>query len=325
MSDVLGPENEANLPLSAEAPPVARPALTIPQQMQPPAILFDPMPFPSIGQAIAMTLLLLAAQVICGIGMGIVAAIMGSSGSEWLGVGSLSIINLIAFSITYWIGLRWSRLKSRDALFLRSVPLKLLLPMIVTTLGLVPLLNELGTILVLLSPPSDFVNRMFNVALGGDDAIWKAVLFLAVVAPITEEPIFRGLLLGGLLKRYTPIKAILVSSVLFAFIHLNIYQFLTATLLGLLYGWWFLKTRSLWPSLLGHATNNAIVFLVPLFPVSGGFRQDVPQFQAVWFDLIALVVFCGGFAWTRHAFNGLTPSVEPIPIAVETAVDTPLA
>lgn len=59
--------------------------------------------------------------------------------------------------------------------------------------------------------------------------------FMAIViaAPILEELIFRGIILNGLLKKYSPIKSIIVSSVLFGIVHLNPWQFVSASIIGL--------------------------------------------------------------------------------------------
>ena len=49
------------------------------------------------------------------------------------------------------------------------------------------------------------------------------LMFIALViaAPILEELIFRGIMLDGLLRIYSPTKAVIVSSLLFGLIHLN--------------------------------------------------------------------------------------------------------
>lgn len=66
-----------------------------------------------------------------------------------------------------------------------------------------------------------------------------------ILAPIFEETIFRGVLLRGLLTRYSPLFSVLFSSLLFALIHINISQIIPALLLGLLFGLIFVKTHSL--------------------------------------------------------------------------------
>ena len=96
--------------------------------------------------------------------------------------------------------------------------------------------------------------------------------FLAavVVAPLIEEAVYRGFILGGLLRRYSAPTAILVSAVLFALAHLNPYQFVTAFSGGLLLGWIYVRTRSLWPCVILHALTNLKPTLVIMGAFPGG-------------------------------------------------------
>lgn len=79
-----------------------------------------------------------------------------------------------------------------------------------------------------------------------------------LMQPIAEELLFRGVLLHNLLKWKddNPWLAIIVSSVLFSIVHLNYTQMINAAILGLIMGWLFYKTKSLWPCLIIHVTNN---------------------------------------------------------------------
>ncbi len=90
-------------------------------------------------------------------------------------------------------------------------------------------------------------------------------LTIVVVGPILEELIFRGIVLDGLLRKYSPMKAIIVSSVLFGFIHLNPWQFLGAAFFGLFSGWIYYKTRNIFLTVAMHITNNGISFLQGFF------------------------------------------------------------
>lgn len=81
-------------------------------------------------------------------------------------------------------------------------------------------------------------------------------LLALLVAPIVEEIIFRGIILDGFLKRFKPLKAILMSSFLFGFIHLNPWQFVATFLMGTLAAWTYYRTRSLMLCMLIHFVNN---------------------------------------------------------------------
>jgi membrane protease YdiL (CAAX protease family) len=87
-------------------------------------------------------------------------------------------------------------------------------------------------------------------------------LMIVIAAPILEELLFRGIILDGLLNKQSPITAILISSTLFAFVHLNPWQFVSALFLGVLSGWVYYKTKSISLSIIIHATNNFVGFLI---------------------------------------------------------------
>jgi tetratricopeptide (TPR) repeat protein/membrane protease YdiL (CAAX protease family) len=98
-------------------------------------------------------------------------------------------------------------------------------------------------------------------ALGGDP--FTAVLSIAVVGPMAEEIIFRGLLYGAFESRIGVGLTILVSSALFAFAHLQPMYFIPIFCLGMVLGWARYKTSSLGLPILLHVLNNglALVFL----------------------------------------------------------------
>jgi hypothetical protein len=73
--------------------------------------------------------------------------------------------------------------------------------------------------------------------------------------------IFRGVILDGLLKRYSPTKSILISSLLFGLVHLNPWKFVTGFVLGFFIGWVYNNTKSLTTSIIIHASFNITAYL----------------------------------------------------------------
>lgn len=84
---------------------------------------------------------------------------------------------------------------------------------------------------------------------------------LVIAAPILEEIFFRGIILEGLLKNYSPLKAIIFSALLFGLVHLNPWQAIGALLAGVFIGWIYWKTKSILPGIIIHFTNNLTGFL----------------------------------------------------------------
>lgn len=105
-----------------------------------------------------------------------------------------------------------------------------------------------------LIPMPESIKKAF-MAFGIQTGIFAFIL-MVIAAPILEELIFRGIILDGLLRVYSPIKSILVSSFLFGLVHLNPWQFVTGLIVGIFSGWVYYKTRSLLPSIIIHAAAN---------------------------------------------------------------------
>lgn len=85
------------------------------------------------------------------------------------------------------------------------------------------------------------------------------VLNIVVLGPLVEELIFRKGMLDILRKgNYFPIWTIVISSVTFGVIHGNPAQIPGAFLFGLLLGWIYWRTNSVWIVWLLHALNNLI-------------------------------------------------------------------
>ena len=91
----------------------------------------------------------------------------------------------------------------------------------------------------------------------------SALLALVLVAPVTEELLFRGWLLQDLKERYGARRALVWSSVLFGLAHVEPAAVLYATLGGLVLGAVALRTNSTLASIAMHAGVNAIALLLP--------------------------------------------------------------
>ena len=94
---------------------------------------------------------------------------------------------------------------------------------------------------------------------------WRIPLVLVVVSlgPMVEELLFRGVLLSTLLKRWGAGWAALISSLMFALVHLpglqwQWFELPDLLLLALLLAWLRLRSGSIWPGVLAHGINNLL-------------------------------------------------------------------
>ncbi|MBB4935451.1 hypothetical protein F4561_006345 [Lipingzhangella halophila] len=116
---------------------------------------------------------------------------------------------------------------------------------------------------------SDPQGTYYDAAGGSTLSLILTFLFLAVLTPIGEEFLFRGVLANALL-RYGPVVGIVSSSVVFALFHgINI-VLPAAIVVGIIAGELMRRSGSIWPAVLVHAVNNAALpILVMLTGVSG--------------------------------------------------------
>jgi hypothetical protein len=113
--------------------------------------------------------------------------------------------------------------------------------------------------------PQELVESFRDLA--GAGATRPVVLFVlagSLLAPVTEELLFRGILFGALRVRVGPISAGLISSFVFTLVHRDLGTFVSLWLLGCALAYVYCRTGSLYVSMACHALLNSITFFVVL-------------------------------------------------------------
>lgn len=95
----------------------------------------------------------------------------------------------------------------------------------------------------------------------GAGAIALDMLAGAVVAPASEETLYRGILFAGLAQRYGFLPGAVVSAALFAVVH-GLGVVLPILALGIGLAWVYQRTQTLWAPILTHSLVNAISLTV---------------------------------------------------------------
>lgn len=99
-----------------------------------------------------------------------------------------------------------------------------------------------------------------HAAQRGTLALWFSALLMVVVAPLAEEYLFRGALFAGLRQRLPFWASALISAFVFAAAHLSPGLLLPLAWVGLVNAYLVERTGKLWPAILVHACNNALIF-----------------------------------------------------------------
>lgn len=115
------------------------------------------------------------------------------------------------------------------------------------------------------------------------------LFIVGVLAAISEELFFRGVLLNILLERIKNIHlAIFTCAILFSALHQEFYALLPRTILGMALGYAYVYSRSLWVPILMHFVNNAsAVILDSLF--KQGYTSFNPNSNE-YFGSIGLII-----------------------------------
>ena len=118
------------------------------------------------------------------------------------------------------------------------------------------------------------------------------VLSLAIFPAITEELVFRGIILKEYKICGTPVSLIF-SALLFAFIHFDLRQLPIYFALGMLLGWIVFITRSVWAAVIVHAVYNlyVIFFEKYIWLFSSNPDSDI----LFWLILTAAMFVCAFF------------------------------
>ena len=119
------------------------------------------------------------------------------------------------------------------------------------------------------------------------------VILLCVSPAFFEEFLFRGVILSGL-KKYNKHMAVFVSALIFMLMHGGPDQTIHQFILGVVFGYVFVATGSLWPSILMHFVNN--FYAVTSLYIMGDSATtetavELPSWQELGLSLVIGIVF----------------------------------
>ncbi len=105
--------------------------------------------------------------------------------------------------------------------------------------------------------PNDNLNEIIDI--GG--SLLLSVAIVGIWGPLTEEIFFRGFMLAGLRRRFGNRGALVLSAGLFALFHIDPTIYVPIFFFGIVLGWLYLHTGSIWPSVAVHVVHNTTILL----------------------------------------------------------------
>lgn len=210
--------------------------------------------------------------------------------------GLLTIVVVLVFYLI-------RRKKLSEALMLRPVPA----PTLLTASSLVPALYLVVTLFLMLLP-EEWSDSYSEASAGIDSGTLIGIIAVAVVAPIVEEFIFRGLMMNRLSGVMPGWLAVVLSSAVFGACHGHPVWFAYAFVLGVFFGFVDLRVGSIWPSILGHVAFNAIGQIITFVPET----EEGTEFLIV-LGVLALVGIAAPLINRRAVAALFRPMPKPLP------------
>lgn len=152
---------------------------------------------------------------------------------------------------------------ARKLIPFRRISAGSLLAFLVFMLGAVVTIDYLTAASELVLPLPDDIREQIDRVMHAPDARTFAIkiFVLCIVPAVCEEIYFRGFVQTSLRARWGAGWAIATTSIIFAAMHGNIYYFHLYFLLGLIFGWSFEMSGTLWASIACHVLNNCWTFV----------------------------------------------------------------
>ncbi len=94
------------------------------------------------------------------------------------------------------------------------------------------------------------------------------ILALLVVAPLFEELLCRGVILESIRAKWGAWRGCIISAFIFGFMHQSPQGVINAFVIGLLLGYIYLKTNSIFAPIILHSINNIFAYALILFDMS---------------------------------------------------------
>lgn len=164
-----------------------------------------------------------------------------------------------------------------DLLMIKRPSVRVALLVIAALIACIPLLNALVEWNASLPIPEnvfnntgaqkEIVNRMFGGS--GPGSLIAAILVIEMMAPISEELLFRGCLQRLIASMTGTHVAVWLSAIIFSLAHFDLSGFVPRMLLGIIFGYGMIWSGSLWTAVACHAVNNCLAVVAMWLEMRG--------------------------------------------------------
>ena len=226
-----------------------------------------------VGAAIAFVVMTFALDLLGGYGVRVALKVVRGSVAQALAVGAILLVVYAVQLGVVWIVAHRRGHRLAESVGIRRVPR--LRAWVGSAIGLAVFVRVLALVYseVVISSGLKLQGQNadpLRYFAPGPVGSLMLVIIVVLVAPLVEEIVFRGIVLASLRERWGDRAAILVSSLVFAALHLNLFSFLPIFAVALVLGALFVRSRSLWVNIACHSAFNGIGVILLLVLRSRG-------------------------------------------------------
>ena len=98
----------------------------------------------------------------------------------------------------------------------------------------------------------------FTNLYSGSTNILIAIISTGIIGPIIEEYMIRGIMYNEFKQKYSTMKSIIITTIIFSLLHFNLVQMIYALVLGFILIYMYEKTNNIKTPLILHMTSNIV-------------------------------------------------------------------
>ena len=122
-------------------------------------------------------------------------------------------------------------------------------------------------------------------------SFFYVLIFVAIIPAICEEVLFRGYFLQNLkIKNYSNLFIVLISSIIFSAIHLNLIAFVNLFVMGCFLGYITIAVNSLVPAIIFHFLNNMTAVVMEAIKPGASVNENLYLTDNIFIGILLCVI-----------------------------------
>ncbi|MEE4312626.1 MAG: type II CAAX endopeptidase family protein [candidate division KSB1 bacterium] len=185
-----------------------------------------------------------------------ISILLGLQKSQFLLIEGMTILPALVYAIR-------KKFSLVETFRLKAIQPNILITSILLGLALSVLADEADRLIAIFFPMPDAFQDILKQAMefNGAAELISLVFSAVILAGVCEEMLFRGFVQKSFEHAFDVTKAIMLTSLIFAVVHLNPWWTIQIIIFAIFLGVMAWKSDSIYPSIIAHSTNNALALI----------------------------------------------------------------